>query len=173
MPRINSCADAASQKGHVDAHTGGPNTLSDVKLTRTVHACEPEGADKPALSTSQATDHLPGWVPGAPLWEQPGILEESSVFPSSANSSSRSFKTMWHTLIKGSGLARLDPRLALAALLMRTFMPALLSFLSLTPLLRVLMQITVLIQAVPLPMCSSLGATLPAALRVTLTRGKG
>ena len=63
LPRINSCADAASQKGHVDAHTGGPNTLSDVTLTRTVHACEPEGADKPGLSTSQATHHLPDWVP--------------------------------------------------------------------------------------------------------------
>ena len=67
LPRINSCSDAASQNGHVDAFPGAANTLSDVKFSRTVHACEPEDADKPERTTSQATYHLPGWVPGAPF----------------------------------------------------------------------------------------------------------
>ena len=76
LPRSNSCSDAASQNGHVDA--------CPVIFSRTVHACEPEDADKPERTTSQATYHLPGWVPGAPLWEQPGILDGSSVFSSAA-----------------------------------------------------------------------------------------
>ncbi len=74
----------------MDTHAGGPHTLSDVKFSRTMHASEPDAANKPECTMSQATYHLPVWAPGAPLWEQPGNPEGSSVLPSSAFASSKS-----------------------------------------------------------------------------------
>ena len=86
---INGPADAAALKGHEDTHPRGTHTLNDAKISHNMHAYEPDDANKPEGTTNQATYHLPGCVPGAPLWEQPGIVDESSVVPSSANSSSR------------------------------------------------------------------------------------
>ena len=84
LPCNSICSDAASQDILVDTYSWGLNPLGDANFTRAMHACDPENADKPERSTNQATCHLPGWVPGAPLWEQPGSLDGSFVLPSSA-----------------------------------------------------------------------------------------
>ena len=133
-PSHNPCSDlsiAASVPARMP-FPHGTETLAPADQVHSTAACKTPGwvpgaplREQPGnVFINRATCHLPGWVPGAPLGEQPGNLDGALDLPSSAHPCSPSLAASAANIHRRQRSARNVPWVILAMLVVHQLVPA-------------------------------------------------